>query len=124
MICPGLAVQLHNNLVHEFACFLHLSKLVLKVHIEIAQMEHLLAIGHALDSSEQIVRHIVRMLKNVVLLTVNLAHGGVRNLINSCILLFDEVLDTFQAIVHTCDGLFDGHVQVFKVEGAGSTDVG
>ena len=110
MICPGLAVQLHNNLVHKFACFLHLGELVLKVHIEIAQVQHLFAIGHALDTSEQIVCHIVRVLENVILLTVNLAHGRVRNLINRGILLFDEVLDTFQAIVHTCDGLFDGNV--------------
>lgn len=116
MICPLSAVELHNNLVHEFACFLHLGELVLKVHVEIAQVEHLLPIGHALDSSEQIVRHIVRMLKNVVLLTVNLAHGRVRNLINRCILLFDEVLHTFQAIVHTCDGLFDCYIQVLEVE--------
>lgn len=95
MVASTLTLQLEYYLVHEFTRFLHLGELVLKVHVKIAEMEHLLTITHALDSCEQVMRHIVRMLKNVILLTINLAHSLVLDLFNRCILLFDELLYTF-----------------------------
>ena len=66
-------------------------------------MHDLLAVGVGLDFGEQIVGHIVGLLENVVLLTVNLAHGLVLNPINRGTLLFDELLHAFQTVVHPRD---------------------
>ena len=100
-------LDLEYYFVHELTRFLHLRKLFVKVHIEAAQVHHLLSIGVCLDFGEQVVGYIVRLLKNMVLLTVNLAHGTVLNPINCRILLFDEVLHAFQTVVHSCDRLLN-----------------
>ena len=100
-------LDLEYYFVHELTRFLHLRKLFVKVHIEAAQVHNLLSIGVCLDFGEQVVGYIVRLLKNMVLLTVNLAHGTVLNPINCRILLFDEVLHAFQTVVHSCDRLLN-----------------
>ena len=47
--------------------------------------------------------HVVRCLENMVLVGVDLAHALVLDLVDSGILLFDEVLDTLETDVHVCD---------------------
>ena len=108
-------LDLENYFVHELTRFLHLGKLFVKVHIEAPQVHHFLPVGVGLDFREQVVRYVVRLLKNMVLLTVNLAHGIVLDPINCRILLFDEVLHTFQTVVHSCDRLLNSCFKVLKV---------
>ena len=55
----ALALNLQDDLVHELASLLKLSKLLLKVDVEVAEMEHLLTVSHTLDASKQVVSHVV-----------------------------------------------------------------
>lgn len=110
-----LPLDLQDDLVHEFAGLLQLGELLLKVNIEIAEVEHLLAVGHGLDPSEQVVGHVVGGLENVVLLTVKLTHSLVLNLVNGGVLLFDELLHAFETHVHHRYRLLYRGVQGFEV---------
>jgi len=109
-----MVLHLLNYLLHVLTCVLQLGKLFLKPDVEWLELDEFLSLRHALNTCQKVVRHIVGRLKNMILLQVNLSHARVLNLIDR-FFLFDELLDTAQTHVHSCDGLFDGHVRILKV---------
>ena len=77
-----MVLHLLNNLLHVLTCLLELCELLLKSYVEGLQRDDFLSHGHTLDTSEQVVRHIVGCLENVILLQVNWSQGHVLNLID------------------------------------------
>ena len=77
-----MVLHLLNYLLHVLTSVLELCKLLLEPYVEGLKTDDFLWMCHALDTSQKVVRHIVRSLKNVVLLQVNLAHAWVIDLIN------------------------------------------
>ena len=77
-----VVLHLLNNLLHVLACALQLSELFLKAYVESLKRDDFLRWSHALDTSEQVVSHIVGDLKNPILLQVNLSHVDVLDLID------------------------------------------
>lgn len=77
---PDLMVlSLLNYLLHVLTGALQLVKLLRELLVEGLQLDKFLGRFHRLDTCEQVVRHIVRGLKNVVLLHVDLVHARVLN---------------------------------------------
>ena len=85
----------------------------MEADVEGLQRDDFLWWGHALDTSEQVVSHVVGNLKNPILLQVDLSHARVLNLIDR-FFLFDELLHTTKTYVHACYGLLDGLVRVLE----------
>lgn len=78
----ALRLDLLNDLLHELARLAQLLELLLKFEVEAAEARNLPSRVHVLDAREQVVRHIVTRLKDVVLLAVGLRVVGVRNFID------------------------------------------
>jgi len=77
---PDLMVlSLLNYLLHVLTGVLQLVKLLRELLVEGLQLDEFLGRFHRLDTCKQVVRHIVRGLKNVVLLHVDLVHARVLN---------------------------------------------
>ena len=83
-ILPSNLMVLHllNNLLHVLTCLLELGELLLKPYVEGLQRDGFLRDRHTLDTSEQVVCHIVGGLENVILLEVDRSEGHVLNLID------------------------------------------
>ena len=83
-ILPSDLMVLHllNNLLHVLTCLLELGELLLKPYVEGLQRDGFLRYRHTLDTSEQVVCHIVGGLENVILLEVDRSQGHVLNLID------------------------------------------
>ena len=83
-ILPSDLMVLHllNYLLHVLTCVLQLGKLLSELLVEGLEGNYFLGWRHALDSCQQVVSHVVRHLKNAVLLQVNLSHTDVLNLID------------------------------------------
>ena len=83
-ILPSNLMVLHllNNLLHVLTCLLELCELLLKPYVKGFQRDDFLGYGHTLDTSEQVVRHIVGSLENVILLQVDRSQSYVLNLID------------------------------------------
>lgn len=77
-----MVLHLLNYLLHVLTGALQLGKLLLEADVELLEGDDFLSKWHALDSGEQVVSHIVRHLKNTILLLVNLSHAWVLNLID------------------------------------------
>ena len=75
--------------------------------VEILEGPNLLSWRQILDSTEQVVSHVVGNLKNSILLLVDLLHGRVVYFIDR-FFLFDEVLHAAQAHMHEGNGILDG----------------
>lgn len=91
-VCTGGAVEgasilggdlmvlgLLNYLFHVLTRALQLVKLLRELLVEGLELNQFLGAFHALDTSQQVVRHIVGSLENVVLLHVDLVHCLVLN---------------------------------------------
>ena len=77
-----MVLHLLNNLLHVLTCLLELGELLLEAYVEGFERDDFLGHRHTLDTSEQVVRHIVGSLENVVLLQVDRSQGHVLNLID------------------------------------------
>ena len=77
-----MVLHLLNYLLHILAGLLQLLKLLSEALVEGLQRNHFLGRSHPLDSCQQVVRHVVRHLKDAVLVHVNLTHADVLNLID------------------------------------------
>ena len=77
-----MVLHLLNNLLHVLARALQLGELLLEADVKGLQRDDFLWRGHALDTSEQVVGHVVGNLKNPILLQVDLSHARVLNLID------------------------------------------
>ena len=77
-----MVLHLLNYLLHVLTCVLQLCELFLEANVEGLERDDFLGGRHTLYSSEQVVSHIIRSLKHVVLLQINLSHAWVLNLIN------------------------------------------
>ena len=77
-----MVLHLLNNLLHVLTCLLELGELLLEPYVEGFEGDDFLGHRHTLDTSEQVVRHIVGSLENVVLLQVDRPQGHVLNLID------------------------------------------
>ena len=74
-----MVLRLLNYLLHVLTCALQLVKLLRELLVEGLELDEFLGWFHALDTCEQVVRHIVGGLKNVILLHVDLVHARVLN---------------------------------------------
>lgn len=74
-----MVLGLLNYLLHVLTGALQLVKLVSELLVEGLELHEFVLRFHALDTSQQVVRHVVRSLENVVLLHVDLAHARVLN---------------------------------------------
>lgn len=86
-----MVLHLLNYLLHVLTCVLQLCELFLEADVEGFEGDDFLGWRHTLDSGEQVVSNIIRSLKHVVLLQINLSHARVLNLVNR-FFLFDELL--------------------------------
>lgn len=77
-----MVLHLLNYLLHVLTCVLELCELLLEPEVEGFQRNDFLSHGHTLDTSEQVVRDIVRRLENMVLLQIDWSEGHVLNLID------------------------------------------
>ena len=77
-----MVLHLLNYLLHVLTCVLQLRKLLLEPVVEGLEGDHFLGVCHRLDTCQQVVRHVVGSLENVVLLEVDLPHAWVLNLID------------------------------------------
>ena len=77
-----MVLHLLNNLLHVLTRALKLRELLLETHVESFQGDDFLGSSHALDTSEQVMSHVVRNLKNAILLQVYLSHVHVLDLID------------------------------------------
>lgn len=77
-----MVLHLLNYLLHVLTCVLELCELLLEPEVEGFQRNDFLCYSHTLDTSEQVVRDIVRRLENMVLLQIDWSEGHVLNLID------------------------------------------
>ena len=82
LVVLSLRVHLLNDLLHELTGLAQLLELLLEFEVEAAEGDNLVGGGHALDTCEQVVRHVVRRLENVVLFAVSLRVVRVRYFID------------------------------------------
>ena len=77
-----MVLHLLNYLLHVLTRLLELGELLLEPYVEGFERDGFLGYGHTLDTSEQVVSHVVGGLENVILLEVDRSEGHVLNLID------------------------------------------